>query len=122
MTNIHNLQDLRAEKKRVEALALQQKNLIKQDINEIKESLQPANLLLNAVSHLTGIEFDNKTFLKNWMAYGLSILVQQYFLKAEQKVEEKFHEITISLVEKVKEFVQSFLHKNENQNTQKETN
>ncbi len=122
MTNIRNLQDLRAEKKRLEALSLQQKNDIKQYIADIKESLQPANLLLNAVSHLTGIEFDNKTFLKNGMAYGLSILVQQYFLKAEQKVEEKLHDITISLVEKVKEFVQSFLHKNENQNTQKETN
>ena len=113
MTNIRNLQDLRAEKKLLEALALQQKNDIKQDITDIKESLQPANLLLNAVSHLTGIEFDNKTFLKNGMAYGLSILVQQYFLKAEQKVEEKLHNITVSLVEKVKEFVQSFLHKNE---------
>ena len=122
MTNIRNLHDLRAEKKRLEALALQQKNDIKQDITDIKESLQPANLLLNAVSHLTGIEFDNKTFLKNGMAYGLSILVQQYFLKAEQKVEEKLHNITVSLVEKVKEFVQSFLHKNEKQNAEKPNN
>ncbi len=121
MTNIQNLHDLRAEKKRLEALALQQKNDIKQDITDIKESLQPANLLLNAVSHLTGIEFDNKTFLKNGMAYGLSILVQQYFLKAEQKVEEKLHDITVSLVEKVKEFVQSFLHKSENQNADNKT-
>ena len=116
MNNIRNLQDLRAEKKRLEALALQQKTQIKQDIADIKESLQPANLLLNAVSHLIGIEFDNKTFLKNGIAYGLSILVQQYFLKTEQKVEEKLHDITVSLVEKVKQFVQSFLNNDTKEN------
>ena len=111
MSNITNLQELRIEKKRLKDLSAQQKFQIKQDISDIKESLQPANLLLNAVSHLTGIEFDKKTFLKNGMAYGLSILVQQYFLKAEQKVEEKLHDITVSLVEKVKEFIRSFLNK-----------
>ncbi len=122
MNNINNLQELRAEKKRLQAVAQQQKAQLKQDVAEIQESLQPMNLLLNAVHHFTGIKFDKETFLKNGLAYGISIIAQQTFLKAEQKAEEKLHEWAVALVEKVKNYVQSFWQKDKNKATEPSTN
>ena len=111
MNNINNLQELRAEKKRLQTVAQQQKSQLKQDAADIQESLQPVNLLLNAVHHFTGIKFEKETFLKNGLAYGISIIAQQTFLKAEQKAEEKLHEWAVALVEKVKNYIQSHWQK-----------
>ena len=114
MNSINNLADLQQEKARLKTLATQQKAQLKKDLAVIQESLQPVNLLLNAVHHFTGIKFDKETFLRNGLAYGISIIAQQTFLKVEEKAEEKLHEWATVLVEKVKNYIQSFLQKGDN--------
>ncbi len=111
MTKIRNLNQLRAEKLRLQAQSSKQRTQIKSTIEDLKVNLQPIHLLFEGIANLTGIHIEKNAYLKDGIAFGLSLIVQQYFLKAEQKIEEKLHAVSSSLVEKVKSFAKSLIDK-----------
>ena len=87
MNSIKTIGELRSEISRLEESAQQQESRLRDDWKELKESLQPRNLLVNLLSSLTGIKLSNPDFFRNGLASGISLLVQRYILKKESKVE-----------------------------------
>lgn len=108
MSNIENLEQLRAEISRMRNLAKQQEQQIKGDIRGIREDLKPENIFYNAITSMTGIHVSKNDFFKDGIAYGLSLILQRFVLKTERKVENKIYDFVDSIFERVKSVVNKF--------------
>ncbi|MCX6292209.1 MAG: hypothetical protein NT126_10660 [Bacteroidetes bacterium] len=108
MKKIENLHELRAEISRMKGVAKQQELQIKKDLSEIRDDLRPENILWNSLSSLTGIKINRNEFLKDGIAYGISLFIQRFILKTEKKMENKVYDFMDSLFERVKSFVNKF--------------
>src|SRR5215213_2852657 len=100
MSRINNISELREEIARLQKVSGEQKELIKNDIKEIGESLKPSNLFFSLLSSVTGIQFNKKEFFKGGIAVGISLLLQRYIFK-----EGKVYEWIDSIVAKIKGFI-----------------
>jgi len=107
MTAIRNAGELRMEIKRLRTLTASQEKQIKTDIENIGDSLKPGNLLLSFFSSVTGIRLEKKEFLRDGIAYGLSLLIRKFILKTEMKLESKLAEWADSFFQKVRDFMKS---------------
>ena len=105
MSRINNIYELRAEIARLKKVSDEQKQQLKNDVKEIGESLKPSNLLFSFLSSITGIHIDKNEFLKDGIAYGISLLIQRYILKAEKKIEHKMYEWVDTIFIKIKDFM-----------------
>jgi hypothetical protein len=105
MPKIENLEQLRFEIARLEKVRFDQESQLKMHITDLRESFKPVNLLLKAVSSITGIKMEKNAFLKDGILYGFSLLFQKVLLKTEKKAEETVHHVVDSLFEKVQGFV-----------------
>lgn len=105
MSRINNMEELKAEIARLRKVSEEQKQQLKNDVKEIGESLKPANLFFSFLSSVTGIHIDKNEFLKDGIAYGISLLIQRYILKAEKKVEHKIYEWVDTVFVKIKDFM-----------------
>lgn len=77
---IKSVADLKLEILRLKALQNQQEEILLNDLNEIKNSLKPANLVINTVSSL----FANKErsgILSNGFYYGIGFVVEKILLR-----------------------------------------
>ena len=108
MKKIENSYQLYEEMARLKVLISDQEKAIKEDVLEIKENLKPSNLLVNALSSITGFKVTNNEFLKDGLAYGLSILFQRFVLKTEKKLEHTVYEFIDTIIVKVKAFMEKF--------------
>jgi hypothetical protein len=113
MSNIHNITGLRAEISRLQNQAKEQEQLLKNDLLQIREKLKPANLLSNAFTSVTGIKFGKNNLFKDGVAIGLSLLLQRYIFKTERKIESKLIDYLGQILEKIKQTIHSFTHKDE---------
>ena len=105
MSRINNAAELHAEIARLRQLSDAQKKQIKNDVSEIGESLKPSNLMFSFLSSFTGIHIDKNEFLKDGIAYGISLLIQRYILKTEKKIEHKIYEWVDTLFVRIKDFM-----------------
>jgi cell division septum initiation protein DivIVA len=105
MNKIENAAQLNTEIARLKALAKVQEQQLRSDVKELKEELKPHNILLKSVSSFTGIKVDKKEYLKEGLAYALSLIAQRYILKTESKIEERAYEFVDSVFEKIKKFM-----------------
>src|SRR6185369_12539978 len=96
MNKIENLDQLRAEIRRMKSLAKLQEQQIKNDVQGIREDLKPENIFWNAITSLTGIKMNKSEFFQDGIAYGLSLLLQRFVLKTEKKVESKVYDFVDS--------------------------
>ena len=78
------------------------------ELYELKEELKPQNILLKSVSSFTGIKVDKKEYLKEGLAYALSLIAQRYIFKTESKIEERAYEFIDSVFEKIKMFMNKY--------------
>jgi hypothetical protein len=106
MNNIQSAEQLRLEIVKLEQKIKITEQVITNDIKQIKESLKPSNLFLNAVSNITGIKFDKENIAKDGIAFIFSILIQRFILKSEKKLEHKLMDVTESLMSKIKMFIE----------------
>ena len=104
MDKISNIEELRAEIARLRAVANEQENLIRRDMASLREQWKPMNLIMNAVSSITGVKVSKSMFVNNGFVFGLSLLLQRLLLKAENQVSEKVHEWTDALIGKINDF------------------
>ena len=105
MDKITNIEELRAEIARLRGVANEQENLIRRDMVSLREQWKPMNLLMNAVSSITGVQVSKSMFVNNGFVFGLSLLLQRMLLKAENQVSEKVHEWTDALIGKINDFI-----------------
>ncbi len=105
MTGINNLTELRSEISRLRQVARDQELQLKKDVTDIGESLKPQNILLSTISSLFGITLDKKEFLKDGIAYSISLLLQRFILKTEKKMEHKIYEWVDTLFVRIKDFM-----------------
>ncbi|MBK8846214.1 MAG: hypothetical protein IPO27_06450 [Bacteroidetes bacterium] len=110
MNKIENLMQLQLEISRLKGVAKDQEKQLKKDLLEIKEDLKPANIIMNGISSFTGIKLNNKDFLKEGFAYGISLLLQRFVLKTERKVEDKIYHLVDSVFERLQSFLQKHTH------------
>ena len=108
MKKIENIQQLSIEIAHLKELILAQEKTLKEDVLEIKENLKPANLLVSALTSLTGVKVTNNEFLKDGFAFGLSILLQRFVLKTEKKLEHTVYDFMETIIQKVKVFLEKF--------------
>jgi conjugal transfer/entry exclusion protein len=94
MKIIKSIQQLQTEKKRI---MLQQQNLedkIHSNWNELKESLQPANVAKDVLSkvmqHNTAGNINGESILKSTFTYGASLLAKKMADKAGEKFSNFF--------------------------------
>ena len=105
MANISNITELRAEIARLRGVAVDQEKLIRQDVAALREQWKPMNLLMSAVTSITGVEMSKSMFVNNGFVFGLSLLLQRLLLKAENQVSEKVHQWTDALIGKINDFI-----------------
>jgi hypothetical protein len=105
MANISNITELRAEISRLRVVAADQEKVIKQDVAALREQWKPMNVLMNAVTSLTGVEMSKSMFVNNGFVFGLSLLLQRLLLKTENQVSEKVHQWTDALIGKINDFI-----------------
>lgn len=108
MKKIETISHLRAEIARVQIVAKEQEQLIKNDLKEIREGLKPENIFWNALSSFTGIKMSKAEFFKDGIAFGLSLILQRFVLKTEKKIENKVYDFIDSLFDRVKSMVNKF--------------
>lgn len=105
MSRINNAAELRAEIVRLQKVASEQKQQIKNDVSEIGEALKPSNLLFSFLSSVTGINVDKNEFFKDGIAFGISLLIQRYIFKSEEKIEHKIYDWLDTLIIRIKDFI-----------------
>ena len=120
MSRINNITELRAEILRLKKTEQEQKEKIKNDIGEIREELKPANILMGAVSSLFGVHIEKNEFLKDGIAYGISLIIQRYILKTEKKIEKKIYDWVDTMFERVKHFMKHFTEPSKHSEARKE--
>ena len=108
MNKISNIAELRAEILRLQKVEREQKEKIKNDIKEMGEELKPANVFMNAVSSIFGVRIDKNEFLKDGIAYGISLILQRFILRAEKKFEGKIYDWVDTVFERIKHFMNHF--------------
>ena len=107
---IENISELRLEIKRLRELSKVQEEIIREDVADIKESLKPKNILMDALESITGLRFDKKSIFENGLSAGLLLLVKKYISKAESKAEDTVYEIADRVFEKIRHFISKYMH------------
>lgn len=108
MKNIENSEQLRAEIARLEELAKSQEQGLRVQIRGLREEFRPANMVMNAVSSMTGIKINKNEFLKNGLAFGLSMVLQRFVFKTETSFERKIYGWVDELFDKAKSVINKF--------------
>ena len=109
MTHIENARELRAEIRRLQDVARDQEQVMKNDLMEAREYLKPENIVLHLVSSIIGIKLDGKDFFKDNILRGVYTLFQKLVLKAEKKMEDGIYSFIDELVEKIRKFLHRFV-------------
>jgi hypothetical protein len=104
-TKINNAKELHAEIRRLRAVADVQEEQLQSDLQRIRNDFRAENILLNALSSVTGLQVKKEALLKSGLVQGITLLVQRMVLKAEKKVEDKLYAIVDELVERVRKFL-----------------
>ncbi len=108
MNKVENIQQLHAEINRLKKVAKQQELDIKYNWINVKESMQPATLIWNGISNMTGINMNKQEFFKDGIAYGISLFIQRFILKSERKMEDKVYNVVDGLFDRIKGFMGNF--------------
>jgi ribosome-associated translation inhibitor RaiA len=122
MNKIKNVAELRAEIKKLEELSARQKEQIKSDVSNLKESFRPANLLAGIISELTGVNIDKKNFIRDGFAYTLSLIIQQFILKTEKKFEHTIYSFIDTVIDKIRNMVSSHTNPEAKRREREESN
>ena len=81
-TRINNIDALKAEQQRLQALVLVQKQQISADMKQLRAQLEPATKMLNTVGQFAGAG-KGKSILRTGLALGLDVLMgRTFFAKA----------------------------------------
>lgn len=107
---IENSIELRAEIKRLRELSKLQEQIIRTDVADIKESLKPKNILMNALASVTGLKFDKNSLFENGLSAGFLLLLRKYISKAETKAEDTVYEMADRVFERIRHFISKYMH------------
>lgn len=107
-SRIENIDQLRAEIKRLEQVAAGHKSGMKDGLHALQERLKPENILVNSLSSLTGITINKNEFLKHGIAVGLSLVLQRFIFKTEASLERKLYSWIDKLFDQVKYYTNKF--------------
>lgn len=81
MSRINNYEELIAERRRLEGKIVEEKLIIRQDIRELKEKLEPIFSLLPVLNIFSG-KRSNNSFLKGVTSLGIDLLAGPKLAKA----------------------------------------
>ena len=94
MKKIKNKKQLRTEKRRIKARQEELEKRIRNQWNELKESLRPVNLaketFQNLLQNKTEKNWEDESLLKTTIKYGISLLAKKFTDKAGEKFESLF--------------------------------
>ncbi|MFT4023041.1 MAG: hypothetical protein QM664_04555 [Flavihumibacter sp.] len=79
-TTINNMEALRQEQRRLEALIDTQKQVVRADMQRLRTALEPATKMLNVVGRFTG-DGKGKTLLQTGLGLGLDVLMGRTFFR-----------------------------------------
>jgi hypothetical protein len=98
---IENIKQLRAELARLKAEAELQEQKINYNFQQVKEDLNPQNIIKNLFINLVGNSPGKNIFLRA-LNFGLSLFLQRMAIRTEHKVEEKIFEAVSSVIDRFK--------------------
>ncbi|MEO8085232.1 MAG: hypothetical protein ABI763_00335 [Bacteroidota bacterium] len=107
---ISNSKELRLEIRRLKQLSKTQEEILRSDVADIKESLKPKNILMNALESFTGLKFDKNSVFENGLSEGFILLLRRYISKAESKAEDSVYQGADRLFERIRHFVSKYMH------------
>lgn len=102
---VRNVDDLKLEIERLKTACAADEAQIRKDFEVLRSDLRPENMVLNAVSGITGIRFDRNATGKSGILYGASLLLQRFMLRAEKKAEDAVYGLVDLLFQKIQDFV-----------------
>jgi hypothetical protein len=108
MNKITNIEELHSEILRLRKTEQEQREKIKGHLTEIREELKPANMFMSFISSVFGIHIDKNEFLKDGIAYGISVILQRFILKTEKKFEKKIYDWVDNVFDRIKHFMNRF--------------
>ncbi|CAN5590894.1 hypothetical protein BH11BAC1_BH11BAC1_20390 [soil metagenome] len=107
---ISNTSELRLEIRRLNQLSKTQEEILRSDVADIKESLKPKNILMNALESFTGLKFDKNSIFENGMSAGFLLLLRRYISKGESKAEDAVYKVADRLFERIRHFISTNLN------------
>ena len=130
INKISNIEELRAEKVRLQVKKAALEEAIKDDIHEIKESLNPMNLLKSKVNHAkNGENGTMNKLLGTSLSFGLDFLITRLLFKKSGFLKKTIMSLLIhnvgskvltnksgSIISAVKEFIEKFRSEYKNKN------
>ncbi len=94
MKKINSKKQLRAEKKRIRIRRQELEKKIRNQWNELKESLRPVNVaketFREVLQNKTGKNLEDESIIKSTIKYGISLLAKRFTDKAGEKFEWLF--------------------------------
>jgi hypothetical protein len=94
MKKINSKKQLRAEKKRIRIRRQELEKKIRNQWNELKESLRPVNVaketFREVLQNKTGKNLEDESIIKSTIKYGISLLTKRFTDKAGEKFEWLF--------------------------------
>ncbi|MCC7232899.1 MAG: hypothetical protein IT242_08160 [Bacteroidia bacterium] len=102
---IENIRELQAEIRRLKEKSSGQEEAIRHQLKELHERLKPENILMHALSSITGIKIKSSEFFRNGIAIGITLLLQRFIFKTEATLEKKIYDWVDKIFDKVREFL-----------------
>lgn len=105
---IENRTQLLAEIERLKKEADVKKSKVSASVAAVKENLRMENIIVNAISSVTGVNINKKEFLKNGIAMGLTMVLQRFVFKTETNLERKVYSWIDSFFDQLKFYINKF--------------
>lgn len=102
--NIRNSDDLKLAIKVLENKSRLQEQMFLEKAHALRDSLKPANLIVNSLSSLTGIPINKSDFLNKGALLAVTYIIQRLLRKSEIKFENFIADFILDLKKKVKDF------------------
>lgn len=94
MKKIKNIQELQAEKKKLQQQQIDLEIKMHENWDDLKDSARPINIVKDTINsiitHKTKGNYKGESILKNALAYGASIVAKKLIDKAEEKLGKIF--------------------------------
>ena len=95
MKKIKSIKHLQAEKKRIQQQQEYLEQKIRNQWNDLKESLKPANLITESLNYHAKSKIkdnlDSDSILKNTLTYGVTLLANNLITKTGEKMSKIFN-------------------------------
>ena len=102
MSKINNIEQLKAEIKRLKELNGTQSVQFRSDVKDLRESVRPSNIASTLFTQFTGVKPDKDHLFKSALTIAMTLLLKRMFNKSGSNMEDNVTGIIERIISKIK--------------------